>query len=233
MLSVFRFLRERITHSAALLCHTSAPDCPSSARGLTERSVSTDKSLPNIDAEAPDGDRLQTASPEDFTAIFRQFYAPLVRYARGITGNESLAEDVVQDVFAKLWADRKQTTITMSLSALLYTMVRNRALNMNRRTKKIATGVAPTDVEARRDRAPALDDVLAAERLQERLYDWIQDLAPRRKEAFMLSRYHGLMHSEIATIMGISKRTVNTHILLALKELRRRLDDLQKEDPSP
>lgn len=176
------------------------------------------------------GQRPRISHREDFAEIFRRFYAPLVRYARGITGDVALAEDVVQDVFTKLWKDRTQITVEVSLKALLYTMVRNRALNMNRNKRKIAADVSPGGVEDRHRDEPSTDEVISAEHLQKRLYEWIGDLAPRRREAFMLSRYHGFMHSEIATIMGVSKRTVDTHILLALRELRRRLDELHNED---
>ena len=66
--------------------------------------------------------------------------------------------------------------------------------------------------------------------LQRSIHGWIQELPPRRAEAFALSRYNGFSHDEIATIMGVSKRTVETHILLALRELRARLDALRQED---
>lgn len=175
-------------------------------------------------------DQLQAVDWETFTGIFRHFYAPLVRYARRITGDAASAEDVVQDVFTKLWADRGRITIEVSLKAFLYTMVRNRSLNVNRRTRRIASDVTVADLRDRYETEPASEEALTAEDLQQRLYLWIEDLPPRRREAFMLSRYNDLTHSEIAAIMGVSKRTVDTHILLALRELRRRLDELQTED---
>lgn len=201
---------------------------------LTEPTVSTGNRLQEAEDEPQEGDqRLRISNRDDFSEIFRRFYAPLVRYARGITGDVALAEDVVQEVFTKLWKDRMQITVEVSLNALLYTMTRNRALNVNRRKQKIASDIRPEDVNERRGDEPSAEERLGVENLRRQLYDWIEDLAPRRKEAFMLSRYHGLAHSEIATIMGLSKRTVDTHILLALRELRGRLDELTDEDPLP
>lgn len=166
-----------------------------------------------------------------FAAIFRRYYAPLVRYARRITGDA--AADVAQDVFLKLWENRERLTIEVSLQAMLYTMVRNRALNMNRRQKRVAPDVAVEDVLEQRSSERASDFAVAAEDLEHYLHRWIDDLPPRRREAFTLSRYHGLLHREIASIMGISERTVDTHIVLALRELRRRLNELQDQGTSP
>lgn len=171
--------------------------------------------------------------PEDFTEVFREFYAPLVRYARGITEEVVSAEDVVQEVFTKLWEDRQTITVETSLKALLYTMVRNRALNANRKKKNAAQNTRPRDMDDRQKGEPGADEKLSTENLRHRLSKWIEDLPPRRKEAFVLSRYHGLSHDEIAGIMDVSKRTVDTHIVHALQDLRRRLDNLKNDDDSP
>jgi len=172
---------------------------------------------------------LRRADRDAFTEVFRAFYVPLVRYAQRITGDAASASDVLQDVFLKLWEDRATLTVKVSLKALLYTMVRNRALNQHRRTRRIATDVILEDLLDEQAQAPAPEQNLAAQNLQAHLHRWINELPTRQAEAFTLSRYHGLKHSEIAAIMGISVRTVDTHILLALRELRHRLDTLQDE----
>ena len=194
------------------------------------------ESLTIAPLHAPDDRPPEAALPladrNDFADVFRRFYAPLVRYACRLTGDTASAGDVLQDVFLKLWEDRDKLTVEVSVRALLYTMVRNRALNQNRRKRWIATGVAVADLQVI-DYAPGSEETLATDELQRHLYRWIGELPPRRAEAFTLSRYHGLRHSEIAAIMDVSERTVDTHILLALRELRRRLDALQNEEPQP
>ena len=67
--------------------------------------------------------------------------------------------------------------------------------------------------------------------LDERLRMFIEQMPDRRREAFMLSRYEGLSHEEIAQVMKLTPRTVNTHIVLALKDLRNRLGALQPDRP--
>lgn len=177
--------------------------------------------------------RLRHSDREAYAEIFRRFHGPLVRYARRITNDEAVAYDVLQDVFMKLWEDRKTLTVKVSLKAMLYTMVRNRALNSLRRSKWISTDTAVEDVGDPPEVAPSGDEVLAAKDLRQHLQAWIDQLPGRRAEAFVLSRYNDLKHSEIAAIMGISERTVDTHILLALRDLRGRLDALQSEGLQP
>jgi RNA polymerase sigma-70 factor (ECF subfamily) len=60
--------------------------------------------------------------------------------------------------------------------------------------------------------------------LARRLHAWIDALPAQQREALVLSRFHALSHQEIAATMGLSPRTVNNHIVRALKRLQRRLD---------
>ena len=177
--------------------------------------------------------RLRHSDRAAFAELFRHLHTPLVRYALRITGDEAAAYDVLQDVFMKLWEDCETLTVKVSLKAMLYTMVRNRALNSLRRKKWIATDAAVEEARDRQEAAPAGDDLLAARDLRRHLQTWIDMLPERRAEAFVLSRQHGLKHSEIAAIMQVSERTVDTHILLALKDLRRRWDALESEGMQP
>ena len=75
----------------------------------------------------------------------------------------------------------------------------------------------------------SLEASIDAQNLAVHLQKLIDELPDRRKEAFILSRHHDLSHKEISNIMGLSERTVNTHIFLALKHLRTRLDALQND----
>lgn len=177
--------------------------------------------------------RLQRSDRAAYAEVFRRLHGPLVRYARRITRDEAAAYDVLQDVFMKLWEDRQTLTVKVSIKALLFTMVRNRALNSLRRNKWIAENTTVEEACDQQAYTVAGDETLATEDLRRHLNTWIAELPERRAEAFILSRHHGLKHSEIADIMGVSERTVDTHILLALRDLRARLDALQNEGTPP
>lgn len=200
---------------------------------LPESLASIAPALSGSDRSQPHGDLpSQVTDPASFTVVFRSLYAPLVRYADRFTRDAAAAADIVQEVFLKLWVDREVLAARVSLQALLYTMVRHRALNAQRQTGRVAGAVPVEAARDAREVVPPGDEALEADELQRWLYHWIAALPPRRAEAFTLSRYHGLRHSEIAALMGISERSVDTHILLALRELRRRLDQLQNEGPT-
>ena len=97
----------------------------------------------------------------------------------------------------------------------------------------MANDIAVETVRDHQETTPTGADLLAAEDLRKHIRRWIDALPARRAEAFVLSRDHGLKHHEIAAIMEVSERTVDTHILLALRDLRGRLDALQNGGTSP
>ncbi len=181
----------------------------------------TQPSLPALTENIGAGD------PSAFEELFRQYHTPLVRYACRFTRDEEAAYDILQDVFMRLWEKRDELTVHTSLQGLLYTMVRNSALNRNRDTGKFVG--MPDELPDELISAPSADKDLETRDLSERIRNWIAELPPRRAEAFVLSRFHGLKHKDIAAIMKVSKRTVDTHILLALQFLRTRLDAMQDD----
>jgi RNA polymerase sigma-70 factor (ECF subfamily) len=191
-------------------------------------------------AERSDGPTGPSVKPslsdgEALVGAYRAYRAPLVRYAHRLTGDAATAHDVVQDVFVKLWETREGLTIRSSFQALLYTMTRNRALNHNRHRAHVAADVDAEEAlgTTAAETAPASDAALQADELRRHLHRWIEALPPRRAEAFTLSRFHALSHGEIAEIMGLSIRTVDTHIVHALRDLRIRLDALYGEPVTP
>ncbi|HLE56497.1 MAG TPA: RNA polymerase sigma-70 factor [Rhodothermia bacterium] len=170
--------------------------------------------------------RLSLGDRAAFEEIFSRLGIPLGRYAGRLAG-EITAADVVQDVFLKLWERRAELAVHTSLQAMLYTMVRNRCLNVARDDGRRAHESLNDAIEA--DRQPSPEEIASAEDLRRHVNRWIGELPPRRAEAFTLSRFEGLAHQDIAEIMGISRRTVDTHILHALKHLRDRLEAFERQ----
>ena len=163
---------------------------------------------------------LRASDPSACTALFRALHAPLLRYAARLTGDEEAAYDVVQDAFIKLWEHRASLDPAQSVRAYLYTIVRNTAFNHRAQQQRRRAQLDRMEPPEPADR---LDDDLDARELKKHLHAWIDELPPRRREAFQLSRYHGLSHEEIAGVMGLASRTVTHHIMLALQHLRDRL----------
>lgn len=172
--------------------------------------------------------RLSKSDHVAYEQIYRHMHQPLYRYAFKITNDEGLTFDVLQDVFMKLWEKRQQIEIRHSLKALLYTMTRNQALNVLRRRGRMASEIEPEYMEMIQG-SDEIELNLNAAQLDKHLKNWICALPPRRAEAFMLSRFHGLSNSEVGEIMQLSKRTVETHIVHALRFLRSKYNQLTAE----
>ncbi|MCH8961481.1 MAG: RNA polymerase sigma-70 factor [Bacteroidetes bacterium] len=184
--------------------------------------------MPSDDSFIRWSERLQSSDQRAYSELFEAMHVVLLRYAWRFTGEQEAARDIVQDAFLKLWQIRAEVDPQRSLKALLYTMVRNLALN-HKRAALHTSGVFPEhDLH---DRAPAADLLVEASMLGDRLRLYIEQMPERRREAFMLSRFEGLSHEEIAQVMNLTPRTVNTHIVLALKDLRNRLGALQLDRP--
>lgn len=166
--------------------------------------------------------RLRQSDREAYAAVFDAMHAPLFRYVRSITNDPSAARDITQDVFVKLWESRRSLDPDQSLKAYLYRTARNRAYNheRNRRTRTDKEDDVRSDSPAQPAPRTAPDEAVDARMLDKRLRRWIDDLPDRQREALSLSRFEGLSHEAIAEIMDISPRTVNNHIVRALKSLR-------------
>ena len=165
---------------------------------------------------------LRRSDRQAYTQVFQTTYDPLYRYAWYFTHDAEAAYDVLQDVFMKLWQVRDRIDPAKSLKALLYQMVRNTALNHVRHAKRHAAD-ALDEVAVEPASMPRPEEAFDVDVLETHVRRWIDELPERRREAFMLSRYQGLSHVEIANIMDLAPKTVNNHIVLALQHLRSRL----------
>ncbi len=154
-----------------------------------------------------------------FDDLFRAIYPQLVKFAVSYTKEKSSACDIVQDAFVALWQKRDAIDPDQSLKAYMYKIVRNRALNyLRNRSSEISQPefmIAETLQPAEQT-----DSGQHADGLSEIFREWIEELPDRQREAFELSRFEGLSHKEISTVMGVSPKTVNNHIVAAIGQLR-------------
>ncbi|TVR63183.1 MAG: RNA polymerase sigma-70 factor [Gemmatimonadales bacterium] len=167
--------------------------------------------------------RVVQSDPSAFESLFRATRESLVRYAFQITGDEAAAADMVQEAFLRFWQRRREHDPSGSVKALLFRTVRNLALNSvrdgKRRAQLLAEGYEPP---ARA--TPDPDETLAGQELAGRIRGWMEELPDRQREALTLSRFQGLSHEEIAEVMGVAPRTVNNHLVRALRTLRDRIE---------
>lgn len=175
--------------------------------------------------------RLKASDRTAYAEVFEEMYKPIFRYVRSITRDPEAARDVTQDVFIRLWEARDSLAPERSLEAYLYRIARNRAYNHERSKRTRSENEEAVRMNsAVHPASPDPPDVrAAADRLEDRFRQWIEELPDRQREALVLSRFEALSHDEIASVMDISPRTVNNHIVRALKHLRERIRDYEPD----
>lgn len=159
-----------------------------------------------------------------FERVFRQYYAPLCRYARPLLGDADEAEEVVQGVFLTIWERRDSLLITTSLKAYLYRAVHNRCLNRLSQQANQASHREQAAAELYTD-ATSPTQALLADELSSRLQRAIGLLPEQCRRVFELSRFEELSYKEIADRLGIAAKTVENQIGKALRILRTELSD--------
>lgn len=171
---------------------------------------------------------LKAGNQTAFDTIFKLFYKLLCREARGFFRNDHLVEEVVCDVFVKLWNNRDTLEIRGSLRDYLYKAVYNNCVTYYR-TLKVQERLKSEVDEQQKIRYALMDlgqdplEYMITSELEEKVNEAIESLPPRCREAFKLSRYNDMKYEEIAREMGISVNGVKINIKKALEHLREKL----------
>ena len=169
--------------------------------------------------------KLRRGSRDAFETLFRMYYAPLCVHASRYVGEQD-AENIVQDLMAHLWENRRKVEITSSLRSYLYTAVRNRALTLLGRSKthsKVLDGIGRSmDFYFVPPSCP-FDELMAM------FNQAMQKLPAEVREAFMQSRFEGKSYKEIAAGANVSVKIIDHRIQKAVRHLRRELAVLLPE----
>ena len=168
---------------------------------------------------------IRTGDEAAFTEIYDRYHKGVYYYLLGFVKDPLLAEDLVNEVFIKVWEIRDRLHIEASFGAYLYRTCHNRATNT---LKKIAS-----DNRLRQRVIDHLQTITAHDlplpgelEAYDRLLDAALDtLPPQRRKVFELCRQQGKTYEEAASELGISANTVKDHMSHALKTLRAFLKD--------
>ena len=178
-------------------------------------------------AEHPNDDhllqRLKASDEEAFRLLFERYQPIVFRQALFQTQDADLAHEVVQETFVRIWDHRASLKLGLSFLAyalriggnILRDMARHRAMR-----ERVAAKIPPPALSEGDDPAQALQ----LWQLEERVAAIVnEDLPERCREVFLLSRFEGRTHREIAELLGLSVKTVENQISHALKVLKKRL----------
>lgn len=167
--------------------------------------------------------KIKKGDEKAFEILFHFYYGSLCLYAASFLGNDTAAEEIVQDFFVKLWEKRKEISITTSVKNYLFRSVKNLSLNQLQHDK-IKNRFVQQTVREQKTKLADEDNYFEID-LAKKIKESIDSLPEKRKEIFKLSRENGLKYREIAEKLNVSIKTVETQMGLAIKTLREKLSD--------
>jgi RNA polymerase sigma-70 factor, ECF subfamily len=156
-----------------------------------------------------------------FDALVLAHYERLCLFAHRLVGSRATAEDIVQDLFLAIWRRYPEFNYSDPLP-YLYRATYNRALSHGRNQRRKASWLARATRE-NAERATPPDDLAAQDEVAEAIEQAIAALPQRCRLIFTMHREQHLSYAEIADILRLSKKTIETQMLRALKSLRERL----------
>jgi RNA polymerase sigma-70 factor (ECF subfamily) len=158
-----------------------------------------------------------------FDTLFMRWYPQVRRFIVSLIKDQALAEDLAQTVFLKVWNNRAVLSPEQSLRNYLFILSRNAVLDVLRsKNYKLRKDVAEAPVEV----VSSYESFHQAEfrETYSRVLRIIAEMPPQRQSVFKMSRFQSKSAQEIADTMGLSVRTVEKHLELALKDIRRQLN---------
>lgn len=163
--------------------------------------------------------RLIDGDEDAFCELYAAYKNRLLYFAMKFVKSREFAEDIFQDAFIVVWQSRRFINPDTSFSSYLYTIVRNRVLNQLRdmsNEDQLKEHILSQAVDASND---TKSEILLND-LKEIIGRALEQLTPRQREVFKMSRDLQMSHKEIADALGVSVNTVQEHISVSLKVIR-------------
>lgn len=167
-------------------------------------------------------DGLVAGDKHAFSVLFDCYWKDLYAYVDRLIKDKEESLDIVQDTFTSLWQQREQLTTVRSIKGYMYAIVHHKAIQFikssvrHRHYLSAMASYFPENIET-------LEDEMDAKELATFINNEIENLPPRMREIFLLSRAEKLSYKEIAVKLSIAENTVRKQISFSLKHLRMKL----------
>lgn len=167
---------------------------------------------------------LKNGDEQAYKYLYATKYKDIVHYINGLTRDYDKAEDIVQEVIFKLWKNRSEIEITSSIKSYLYKAAYYSFINdykKDKRKESLSEKIQKTAVLELIES----DEEHTQQKLKQ-IAQIIEQLPPKRKEIFIMSKTEGLTYEEIASHLEISVKTVETQMSKALHEIRTKIKEI-------
>lgn len=159
-----------------------------------------------------------------FDAIYNKYCHKLHQFVFMYLKQEEDAEEVVQEVFIKIWESREKVDVYLSFESFLFTIAYNSTMSLLRkRVSETKSREYLKSLQKIETEEKVIDEIQYNE-LNNKVQSLLEQLSPRQSEIYLLSREEGLSHKEIAIKLNISESTVNNHLVTILKFLKSNID---------
>lgn len=162
-----------------------------------------------------------------FSKLFKLHWVHLFNYLKKTTKSAEIAEDLVADVFLKIWTNRVSLMDVHHFDAFLMTIARNKAMDFFRTSAKNMKLQEVLSEKMEYNVEKSADHLLLDKETKAILEKAVQQLSSQRRTVFVLSKEEGLSHKEIAERLNLSHQTVKNTLNAALKSIREYLKDNQ------
>ena len=163
-------------------------------------------------------EQFMRGNPSAYLFLFNAYYPCVFQSLKRVLKNEDDAKDLTQRIFMRLWLQQTKYPSIRNVEAYLFRCMHNALVNFlqskNRKMARITTQQERADVNSPHEHLVAND-------LRQRTHILIARMPKQRQKIFRLSRLSGFSNEEIAKLLGISKKTIENHLNLALGTLRK------------
>ncbi|NML40394.1 RNA polymerase sigma-70 factor [Chitinophaga sp. G-6-1-13] len=160
---------------------------------------------------------IKNGNIECFKMIYQQYHTKLYFYVLKCTHSAYLSEETVQLSFILLWEKREKLSTDYNISAQLFRIAKSVMTDLLRKQQ---VRNRHTEIMVRETPDWHMETDLTVKEELTRVYNSIEQLSPIRRNVFKLSRFEGLPHKEIAKQLSISPKTVENHIVRAIRQLK-------------
>lgn len=177
----------------------------------------------NLSIDLQSLEKLKSGDEGALTLIYKKYWQMLFTSAYNILKDRQLCEDIIQEIFIKLWNNREKVQVEISLKGYLYACTRYEVY------RQVKAGLSRKDLYddlLLHLYKPAIDESIEYKELIATITAVVDELPEKCREVFKLSRDEQLSHKEIASRLSISPKTVENHITKALRHLRLSLNSI-------
>jgi RNA polymerase sigma-70 factor (ECF subfamily) len=158
---------------------------------------------------------LREGSEKDFDALYKLYRERLYGTVYNLIKSHEFAEEILQDVFIKIWLNRSSIDLSKSFSAYLDTIAKNTVYDYFRKIASDNAKIEQLILIMKKCEPANAESLIALKEVQSHLDDILFKLPQKCREVYVLCRIEGRSHEEVSKLLNISKSTINNHIMKA------------------